>query len=250
MFLAGQLHRPPPSTCGPSRSSEPWEGTFLRTRAHELQLAAAPKMLMIHTSATTGLLLVALHAATVRAQTCTTQADFARETEGLNAACCANPENCAGGLPTACSRQCAQVLAPVRSRCHAYLDQPANFPIKSILDTTAGTCRDKGCGATIDADGLAATRCADTRHGSTCTSSCRDGFVLDPGGGGHRRAQSSEITFTCSSNTDGTLNADGMQATDRWNPIQPFSCVSVGPPSERALPCSVCLNHPHSELTQ
>jgi len=194
------------------------------------------------TAATATLVLLVLHhaATSVRAQACTTQADFARETQALNTACCSNPANCAGGLPTACSRQCANVLAPVRSRCQAYLDQPANFPIKSILDTTAGTCRVKGCDASIDGDGLAATRCADTRHGSTCTSSCRDGFVLAPnGGGGHRRAQSSEITFTCSSNTDGTLNADGMRAVDRWIPAQPFSCVSVGPPSQRAFPTRI-----------
>lgn len=179
-------------------------------------------------------LLLAL-APTVLAQTCTTVQDFERETAGLNAACCDNPANCASGLPTTCSRQCAEVLAPVRSRCQAFLDQPVNFQIKSLLDVTAGTCRVKGCDATIDADGLVATRCPDTSHGATCTSSCRDGFALDPDAGRHRRAQSSEITFTCTSNTAGTLNADGMQSKDRWIPRNPFRCVSVGPPSERAF---------------
>ena len=169
------------------------------------------------------------------AQTCTSTQDFERESAGLNAACCSNPANCAGGLPTACSRECAEVLAPVRSRCQAYLDQPANFQLKGILDTTAGTCRVKGCDATIDADGLVATRCADTSHGSTCTSSCRNGFALDPDAGQHRRVQSTEITFTCASNTAGALNADGMQAKDRWVPSSPFRCVTVGPPSERAF---------------
>lgn len=169
----------------------------------------------------------------VRAQTCETQADFARETQGLNAACCTTAGNCDGGLPTSCSRQCAEVLGPVRARCQTYLDQPWNFALKSILDSTAGTCRIKGCDSTIDADGLAATRCADTRHGATCTSSCRDGFVVAADDGAHRRAQSSEITFTCSTNNPGALNMAGMQALDHWIPTQPFKCVSVAPHSDR-----------------
>ena len=143
----------------------------------------------------------------------------------VNAACCTTAASaCANGMPTSCDTECANVLTPYKRYCKTQLQGAS---MMAAVNAATATCphvakNTRGCPKDIPSvsDANAVQSCAGGSGywgvGTACSVTCA-------GGGGHRRTQTGDAMYMCTSGGD-------------WLSPAPISCT--GAPSPPPTPGS------------